>query len=165
MRTCPHCGSAVPMASMCCPSCGRPVHAPPPVHAPRLRKAAAAGVAPGAPPWVPVAYNLTAAYWVLNGAWLIVQMLILDPKGPKYLASAVAALPVLVGIGLLLRVEIVRGIVNVISALQILTGVLGTFGAFLAGEPLAMIQSLVQIAMAGFMIYLIGETESRAPDL
>lgn len=75
---------------------------------------------------------------------------------------------ILVGLGLILRVELARGIVNALCFLQILQGVFGLLGSFIFTfvvplfGAIAMIFSFVQIALAILMIFLIGETESRA---
>ena len=121
---------------------------------------------PGAPRWVKPAYNLIASYWILNGVWGIISDTVLAGKdGPNLVGAAMGALGALIGLGLLLRIEAVRGVVNFVCALQILFGILDVITAFILGSPLMMILALVQIATAGLLIFLIGETETRGPNL
>jgi hypothetical protein len=118
----------------------------------------------GAPGWAKPVYNLIAGYWVLSGACGVLSATVLAGKdGPNSLAAAFALLPVVVGIGLLARVEFIRGIVNFLCALQIAGGLLGAFMSFLAGSPLGLVMSIVQVFTAGFMIFLIGETDASGP--
>jgi hypothetical protein len=88
-----------------------------------------------------------------------------------WLGIAMAALGALVGLGLLLRIEIVRGVVNFFCALQLLRGLLGLAGTLLGMMfvgPYAIIYLLlnvIDISTAAFMIYLIGETDKSAPNI
>lgn len=67
--------------------------------------------------------------------------------------------------------ELARGIVNVISFLQILQGLFGILGSFLLSfafgliGAIAMVLAIVQVVLAGLMIFVIGETETRAANL
>ncbi|HJP82146.1 MAG TPA: hypothetical protein VJ835_01460 [Fimbriimonadaceae bacterium] len=89
----------------------------------------------------------------------------------SYIGIAIAAVTTLVGIGLLFRVELARGIVNFLCGLQIIFGLFGLAGAVLGSMfsgPIGLvlvIMQIVQIAAAGFMIYVIGETDRVAPNL
>jgi hypothetical protein len=164
MVKCPGCGATLPDGAQQCQFCGRTL-APPSVRLGRTQKAAKSASMPGTPGWVMPVYNLIAAYWVLNGTWGVITDTVLAGKnGPDLFGAAISALGALIGLGLLLRIEAVRGLVNIVCALQILFGILDVFTAFVLGVPLMMILAIVQIVTAGVMIFLIGETDTRAPN-
>lgn len=167
MRRCKNCGAALAPHAVQCDLCGARAAGPPPVRLEegphRRSEGASPGIAPGAPRWVGVAYNLIAAYWLVTGGIRVVAAASGGPGAGGVVAGAFGLLAALIGLGLLLRVEFVRGIVNVLCGLQILFGALGVLDSFLGGDPLGLILSFVQIATAGFMIYLIGETETGPP--
>jgi hypothetical protein len=77
-----------------------------------------------------------------------------------------AALTCLFGIGLALRIEFIRGVANFICGIQIILGLLSapaTIAMALVMEPFGLpliLMRVLDIALAGFMIYLIGETDS-----
>lgn len=166
MKHCPGCNATLPDAAVRCQFCGQALSAPPPVRVPSARPQGASGVMPGAPAWVGVAYNLIAVYWLISGLWSALAASVLSGSGePNILSVVFGSATSLVGLGLLLRIEFVRGIVNFLCGLQILFGLLGVVTSFLGGQPLGLVLSLVQIATAGFMMFLIGETETRPPNL
>jgi hypothetical protein len=82
----------------------------------------------------------------------------------------IGAVTALIGLGLILRIEAARGIVNVICFIQILSGVLDIAFFFFAAPALGLfgavgfIFAFIRIGLAGLMIFVIGETESRAPN-
>ncbi len=164
MQKCPGCNATLPDGAQSCQFCGRAL-APPSVRLGPRRAPRSANVMPGAPRWVKPTYNLIALYWVLNGTWGVVSDLALTGKdGPSYIGAAISALGALIGLGLLLRIEAIRGVVNFFCALQILFGILDVGMAFVAGWPLFMFLALVQIATAGLMMFLIGETDTHGPN-
>lgn len=165
MTKCPGCNATLPDGASRCQFCGRTL-APPSVRLGPRRSTPPPDAMPGAPRWVKPAYNLIASYWILNGVWGIISDTVLAGKdGPNLVGAAMGALGALIGLGLLLRIEAVRGVVNFVCALQILFGILDVITAFILGSPLMMILALVQIATAGLLIFLIGETETRGPNL
>ena len=89
----------------------------------------------------------------------------------SYAGIALGAFSVLVGIGLLLQAELVRGLVNVMSFLKLVRGLGGLIGSLLGivfAGPLGLLLvvfSLINIVVAGATIWVIGETRTRAPDL
>ena len=164
MKKCPGCSATLADGAQSCQFCGRTL-APPSVRLDRSPAPRSADVMPGAPRWAKPTYNLIALYWLLNGSWGAVYDIALSGKdGPNYLGAAMSALGALIGLGLLLRIEAIRGAVNFFCALQILFGILNVITAFLAGWPLFMLLALFQIATAGLMIFLIGETDTRGPN-
>ena len=73
-------------------------------------------------------------------------------------------LSAVIGIGLLLRVSIIRAFVNLVCYLNIGCGLLSLAGAlfgtlFSAYGLIFVLMAILQIAEYGFMIYLIGETD------
>jgi hypothetical protein len=89
----------------------------------------------------------------------------------SFVSMAFDGFTVLLGIGLALRIELIRGIVNFFCGLRIFFGLLGLAGSVLGSMfagPLAIIfilMNVVNIATAAFMIYLIGETDKFAPNI
>ncbi len=158
MIKCPACNATLPDGAVRCQFCGASLAAP----GPASRPADAHSDTWGPPRWVWPAYYGVAIWWILQGVAhvLVVRGGIVD--------LVINGLSALIGIGLLARIELVRGITNVICFLSILGGLLSLGMSFLEGGwsgTLGMLMALVQIGMAGFMIFLIGETEGRSPEL
>jgi hypothetical protein len=89
----------------------------------------------------------------------------------SFVSMAFDGFSVLLGIGLALRIELARGIVNFFCGIRILFGLLGLAGSVL-GSVFAgalglifVVLNIINIATAAFMIYLIGETEKYPPNL
>lgn len=165
MRTCPHCGATLPDFAAGCQFCHTSFAPTPGVGA---RPATRPG-AGGRPRWVVPAYHAIAGFWVLSGAYDALKGTVLadgEVGGLGMMGAAVGGLTAVIGFGLLVRLEAARGIVNVLSAIQILDGLLGVVVAFglggLTGLGVLAI-SVLRVAAAGMMIFLIGETETRAP--
>lgn len=166
MIRCSGCNAVLPDTAVRCQFCGCVLKAPPTVRLDSRPPAKRSFLAPGAPPWAGTAYNLISLYWILSGGYQFVSaLLISSDKGPDYVGAVAGLLPIVVGLGLLLRLNIIRGIVNFLCALQILGGILGVIVSFFAGDPVQLIMALVQIGTSGFMIYLIGETDTGPPNL
>jgi hypothetical protein len=134
-----------------------------------------------APSWVPGAYYALCVFFLLEGAYDIFEAVMLTQRKfmgvaagwgfQSFLGIVIGGFTCLIGIGLLLRIEIVRGIVNFFCGLRILFGLFGLLGSlggvllFGALGFLFLVMNVVDIATAAFMIYLIGETDKRAPNL
>jgi len=156
----------LPDAAVRCQFCGCVLKAPPTVRLDSRPPAKQSFLAPGAPAWAGTAYNLISLYWILSGGYQVVSALLISgDKGPDYIGAVAGLLPIVVGLGLLARINLIRGIVNFLCGLQILGGVFGVILSFLAGDPIQMIMALVQIATSGLMIYLLGETDTGPPNL
>ena len=130
---------------------------------------------------------MLALYWVISGLGGAFQTYheAITPVTTKFLGQsitvtpgfgfwqivgfAIAAFTLFVGVGLAARVEIARGIANFLAALKILFGVLGVVGSLLSSlmvGPFAFLFALLHtldIVAGAMTIYLIGETENRAP--
>jgi len=82
-----------------------------------------------------------------------------------YLGIAFGAVGVIIGLGLILRVEIIRGITNFFCGLNIIFGLFSlagaVFGTLFAGALglILILKVVIDIATNGFMIFLIGETD------
>ena len=123
----------------------------------------------GKPGWVYPAYYTVAAYFAVAA---IVQILLIvmnkksDMSDPFTIAMiAIHGFSVIVGIGLLAKIEIVRGVVNYLSFAKILgalRGILASFGMMLLSTGLGvliLLLSVLDLCAAVLMIYLIGETD------
>jgi hypothetical protein len=121
-------------------------------------------------PWVNVAYNLIAGYWVLNGIYrVLVGSGVLGSQ--NFILVLFGVFGALFGVGMLARVEFVRGIVNFVSGINIIVGVT-CLGFTVITSPLvgafalvAIVLQIIDILQSAFLIYLIAETDRRAPNL
>lgn len=124
----------------------------------------------GKPGWVYPAYYIVASYFVLSGLGGALMTLLnhktMTEGGPfVYVGLAFNAVGVLLGLGLIAKIEIIRGIVNFVCGLSLIFGIIGLLGSFgavltLGGlGVLILIQNVLDICSNGFMIYLIGETD------
>ena len=169
MIHCPTCKATLPDAATRCQFCGAavaPVGRPIP---PASRGAQPAGEFA----WATKAYYGVAAFWAVAG--LALAALALRPAPDTLpLASAVAAAPGLLtavaGIGLLLRLEIARGMVNIVCVAQILLfgwSPATTLFAGVVGAPFSLVRvaaNIVMVAAAIFMVFLIGATDAGRRD-
>ena len=169
MIKCSKCQATLPDGAGYCQFCGN-TFAPQPTR--RRDNDEPAYVASGTPKWVWPAYTIISVWWIISGVWGVAQGLM--SKNPAsfwvIVSMVISAVTALVGIGLLLRVELARGIVNVLCFLQIIDGGFGLLGSFMLSfvfgllGAIAMIVSALRIAMGILMMFVIGETESRAPN-
>ncbi|MBI1333882.1 MAG: hypothetical protein JST12_12540 [Armatimonadetes bacterium] len=124
----------------------------------------------GKPNWVVPAYYIVASYFVLSGALAALLTFMnkkemSDPGMFTYIGFVFDAISVIMGLGLLAKIEIIRGIVNFVCGISLVFGIidlLGSFGGILAFGMLGvlgLIQNVISICMNAFMIYLIGETD------
>lgn len=170
MIQCPQCKATLPDWAKECQFC----------NADTSSVARSAGADPGrnvhafeAPKWIWGAYYGLAGYYVLNGAWGMIQgALMLSSAQDKLVMSAfpfiliaVGFIGLVLGLGLIVRNETVRGIMNFFCGVKILLGLLGLAGSIFSAlftGPLGiflMFLNVLDIAVAGFMIYMIGETD------
>ncbi|MFY9235083.1 MAG: hypothetical protein WAO58_11570 [Fimbriimonadaceae bacterium] len=171
MLTCPGCKATLPTWATKCQFCGADV-----ASVPRPRPD------PGDPDaqvfrpnrtWVMTAYYAISIWYIVDGLRIGASMLSearSDSEGMDVFSTAFAVLTILIGIGLLLRVELVRAIVVFFAALGVLFGILGVLSGIMGSMYLGIwgllgvIFSLISIAANALMIYLIGETETRGPN-
>jgi hypothetical protein len=176
MIKCPSCQASLPAWATVCQFCKADVSKV-------ARPAGAPAKKTGRPvaSWIWGAYYSLAAFYVLSGIYDIAMTFVRSKEkfmGEEiglsffsYIGIAIGAITALVGLGLIFRVELARGVVNFLCGLQIIFGLFGLAGAVLGtlfsgalGFVLVIMQ-VVQIAAAGFMIYVIGETDRVAPNL
>ncbi|MER3495624.1 MAG: hypothetical protein C4320_01645 [Armatimonadota bacterium] len=116
--------------------------------------------------WAGPVYFAVCLYFLLSG--LVHAGLALAGKHHGFDALFVFVGPVInmvLGIGLLARIEIIRGITNFICAINILFSLLGLLTGAMITMALGWIGlvllffNVLEIALNGFRIYLIGEND------
>lgn len=177
MIKCPSCQASLPAWSQVCQFCKADVSKVVRPAGVQVKKNSGRQVAS----WIWGAYYSLAVFYVLSGIYDIARTFALSKEkfmGEEiglnffsYIGIAIAAVTALVGLGLLFRVELARGVVNFLCGLQIIFGLFGLAGAVLGtlfagamGVVLVIVQ-VIQIAAAALMIYVIGETDRVAPNL
>lgn len=178
MISCPKCSASLPDWAKTCQFCHADTTAvarPKPVASSRPVAFA------GPPQWVWGAYYAISVLYVVEGVDDIFMTFVNSHRkimgeeigiGPFGILSIVlGALTILIGLGLVLRIEFIRGIVNFFCGVQILLGILGFFGAVAAAlftgpfGILLMFLEVLRVVCGVMMIYLIGETDKAAPNL
>jgi hypothetical protein len=171
MIKCPNCNASLPDSAGSCQFC-QAVWAPQAGSPGKSRSIGGMNI-DRPETWTKKAYYAVAAWWTVSGIWSVLQATAFatkDNDGGGFLAIAFGAITALVGLGLLLKVEAVRNVVVIMAAFNILFGLLGlvtaVFFTFVGGfwGALMVIHEVVDIALAGLMIFLIGETDTRAPN-
>ena len=168
---CPRCSASLPDGAGSCQFCQA-------VWAPN------ASAGPGRPPvagvqfnrpetWTTKAYFAVAAWWTLSGVWSVLQATAFATEkndGGGAVAIAFGAISAIIGLGLLLKVEAVRNVVVIMACFNILFGLFGVVMSFFLA-PLAgiwgaviILRQFIDIGLAGLMIFLIGETDTRTPN-
>lgn len=177
MITCPKCNATLPDWAQTCQFCQTDVKG---VSRPKPVVQQKKGLTPAAS-WIWPTYYAMCALFVLEGAAGVAQVFIdshqkilgqeMGIDAFSYVRIAIEGFSILLGIGLALRVEIIRGIVNFFCGLRILFGLLGlagsVVGTLFAGALgfVFVLLNVVNIATAALMIYLIGETDKYPPNL
>lgn len=182
MITCPQYQATLPDGAYHCQYCGLTFGAAPTgrMQSGRMSPSSPAAaskwrdVMPGAPRWALPVYYAIAAWWMLSGVWDILQVTALGEGSVglfDMIVIAFGAITALIGLGLILRVDEIRDFVNILCFLQILFGLLGIVQGFLLAGGLGMLGIFVMVGsiidvLTGFlMIYLLGETDTRARDI
>lgn len=121
----------------------------------------------GRPKWVYPLYYTISGYFLVSGLVALILTLV-NPNKSEFaniLMYVSAGISIVLGLGLLGKVEIIRGIVNFVCGLRVFFGLLNLPGALagLLGSTffgiLGLIFAVLDIVLNGFMIYLIGETD------
>ncbi|AIE83391.1 hypothetical protein [Fimbriimonas ginsengisoli] len=127
-------------------------------------------------PWIWPAYYFISGYYVLSGLVDVSRGVILMTKHKDnvlgeqlgffgYIGIVVGVITVVVGIGLLTKIEFIRAIVNFFCWISIISAAFGLLGSVLAGGfftawgILGIAMNVFSIASSALMIYLIGETD------
>ena len=177
MIACPKCNASLPDWTQTCQFCQTDVKS---VARPKIVAVQKKGYTP-MHAWVWPAYYAMCAFFIIEGAGGILETIISSHQkflgqemglgAFSFISMAFDGFTILLGVGLALRVELIRRIVNFFCGLRIFFGLLGLAGSLLGSliaGPMALIfifLNVVNIVTAGFMIYLIGETDRFAPNL
>jgi hypothetical protein len=162
---CPGCQRSLPASSVTCHFCGAALaNVPRPKDAPKKKT--------GPEPWVMTLYYLVAAYWILEGlvgvGGGIFSMVGADarPSIFSYIGIAFGLFSMVLGLGLILRWDWARGVVNIFCWLRIARCILSIPGMAMVGAFLGTAMMLMSLfflvfgaAIAGLQIWLISETE------
>jgi hypothetical protein len=130
----------------------------------------------GPPQHIMTLYYIGAAWWILQGGRTVAVSLGILPEMMSsfggifasfvIVAIIIGAIQALLGIGLMAKIEIARGIVNILCWITIAFGLydfISLFAAVLVWPLLGIlgiILNVIDIVVAGAMIWLIGETET-----
>jgi len=126
--------------------------------------------------WIWPTYYAISIYWIISGAKTLISAIVTSMyaqqnvfgesvKSLDVVGMIVGTLTILTGIGLIAKVEFVRGVVNVLCFLQILGNLCGLASLIMIGSILGpwvlvgIIFQVLNIATAALMIYVIGETD------
>lgn len=175
MINCPNCKNTLPAWAQVCQFCGANVTAVPrPMSTePQLQTGTVLG---GPNKWIWIAYFGIAIWFLIGGAIDVVRLIMLATKADSETARTITyvfcvfpGVRALIGLGLLTRVELVRGIVNFVCGLSLLFGLLGlVFNLFTMLATgiwglIWMVFQLVDLGTNAGMIFLIGETDGFEP--
>jgi hypothetical protein len=166
--TCPNCRQTLPVRAMVCQFCKTDVS--------KIARPVVAGQAPAAiadTDWKVVAYYVMSGWWMFNGIVMILGAVVFHNK---LMEGGFGTVPIIVliigtvyaltGLGLACRVELARGIVNILSWLTVAGSVMRIAGFLMAGLVMGpvvifmILRALFDGLLAGFQIYLIGETDN-----
>jgi hypothetical protein len=159
MIQCPKCASSLPDWAQSCQFCNTCVKD---VKRPVAVKQHKGNLLPTAK-WVWAAYYIIAFWWMLSGSIGVISGAI-DKEGPLVATIVVGGATVLLGVGLAMRIELLRGIANIFAWVRIIFSGLGLIGAlgmmmlFPLIGVLWFLLNLIDIVSAGLLVYLIGET-------
>src|SRR2546430_2241002 len=130
MTKCPKCNATLPDGSVSCQFCGNQWGTAPG----GAKHAGRTSYSGGTPGWIWPAYYGIAGWWIVNGVYAVLASTAFAPKdgggAVSIIELIIGAFTALVGLGLILRVEAARGIVNVICFIQILSGILDVITFF-----------------------------------
>jgi hypothetical protein len=122
----------------------------------------------GKPTWVKPAYTALCFYFIVSAVVGMVQVFSSfkgDLEPFKIMGIAIHAIGLVVGIGLLAKIEFIRNLVTFTSGIKIIFGLIGLPGAVLTAPTFGLmgivyvILAVLDIATNALMIYLIGETD------
>lgn len=174
---CPKCQASLPDWSKSCQFCGadvsklaRPVRTDEKKHYKEF----------DTPQWIWICYYIIAGWWVLGGRYDVgnsfyifgkpLELLKLEKEfhttaGPSIVGVISGTITALFGLGLMLRIEIIRGIVNFVAGLKLAFGLLGLAGSLIgtglfgAMALIGVLFNLFDIITSGMLLWLIGETD------
>ena len=172
MIKCPKCSQSLTDWATHCQFCGADVKAVPrPVQAKKVRQRGF-----NTAPWIWPAYYACAGYYILSGLADVIQAVAISPhtKNPithqesgeiNYFGVVIGVATIIIGLGLIAKVEFIRGIVNFFAAFSILGSLFALFGLIVVGSlfgPIVIVfivMQMISIFASAMIIYLIGETD------
>lgn len=163
MITCPGCNNSLPDWAKTCQFCGRDVS--------KVPRPAAAPAAPRyvrpVNTWIVTAYYAIAVWYIIGGLRSVGTTLYESRQdgfgGFTGIGLIFGIATLLIGIGLLMKLEIIRNIVVFFAGLAIIFGVIGLFfsigGTLFTGwfGLLMVVMTLLDIIANALLIYVIGE--------
>lgn len=163
MITCPRCSATLPPATLRCQFCGTDVS--------KVQRPVEQPVHRGydAPKWVWTWYTIISVYWVCDGVLAMLRGAGVLSDSRSYVMMIIGAALITVGFGLLFKVRFLRGVAHIFCWFILITSVLDIIAGLIATVaygPIVyffVVFSALRAASAGFMIFLIGETESLFP--
>jgi ribosomal protein S27E len=163
---CPSCDMILKDTTENCPGCGAST-----IHLARsTRDITGFSYGGPVPPFAWPLYYVISAYWVLSGIAAI-AFSAMSKDGIDIFSAMCPGFQVLLGIGLLLRLEIFRGIVNFLCWCSILGGLFTVIGSLLGMSVFGamaipfLLMGLLQIVTSALMIWVIGLTQTRVNDI
>ena len=172
--TCPTCNKQVIAGVPTCQFCGSDLRGMAPAQAKRSIFVDPDSYEPvhtgGKPGWVNPAYYIVAGYFVASGL-LAILLTVTNKKTMEdggmftYISIGMYGVSVVLGLGLLAKIEFIRGIVNFVCGISLIFGIIGLLGSFggilIFGfwGIIGLLRNVLDICMNGFMMYLIGETD------
>lgn len=170
MITCPKCNQSLPDWATNCQFCGTSLANVPRPKAEKEHRTQL-GVIPG---WVWGLYYGVCVYWILDGTFDVLNAFHVIKIGSEQvqdidvISLIGGSISIICGLGLVLRLEVVRGIVNFFCFLNILSGLLGGWAGLMLMAvnglfgSIILIVNLLQVITSGLMVWLIGETDRAA---
>ena len=170
---CPQCRQTLPLTAMRCQFCGANTsNVPRPVQEVKVHQRGSSSHQNMTLVWS--LYYFFACLWIVDGARVMLPSLGLATKslatGSPFaswgiLGAVIGLINVLMGIGLLLKLELARKVANFLCGINLIFALFGLLGAFLMSGAmgvaglLGVLLSIFTIALYGAQIWVIGETE------
>lgn len=173
MNKCPHCDQTLPDWADYCQFCKNPIprtQQKEKVFGHKFDQYDTGYKTYKTPAWVRPVYHIMACLLMLSGLWDIFFTIANQPEDGlgmmSFIGLTFSGVTVLMGLGLLLHIKIARTIVNFLCGINIIFGLIGLIlnFAFMMASPyagVAVLFSILDLFINGFMMYLIGETESE----
>lgn len=174
MISCPHCRATLPDGTTYCQFCRNNFAAGAAAQTNYRSQSDDAGPSYPEPQalnlkWVKPVYYGVATWWVVSALFSILRVFSNGMAGSVVgaIVLLLSLFSLLVGLGLIFKVELARGYVNIICWLNVVGGVFDIFGNFLLTfmpkvgifGVLGMIFAVINIALSILMIFVIGETD------
>lgn len=158
MITCPKCSATLPPSRVNCQFCGADTSK---VERPKALKRESKGYVASKAVWV--WYTIICIWWALSGG----LTLFFGMSDGSAFGIVGGSFELAVGLGMLARLRIFRGIAHIICWINLVKGLCFILGGLLSTTffgPIGLLVSLIGffgVVTSGGMIYVIGETESH----